>query len=146
MSFPNNNILRLAEDAVIGLLDPLIEGLNYLNSTNNTEINRPALIVTASNAQELMGPFTGIYDVSLELRYEAKLDDTTKDLASSKFQEILQAMYYDTKLGARLTAVFSSGFTCQGVKHIGFQELPPDDQERLWIKTIDLHIVCMPRS
>ncbi len=144
MTFPANNILVLAEAAIINLLSPLIEGLNYLNSTNNTEINRPALIVTASNAQELMGPFTGIYDVSVELRYEAKLDDTTKSLASSKFQEILQALYYDTKLGARLTSASVLPFTCHGVKHITFQELPPDDSERMWIKTIDLHVICMP--
>lgn len=144
MSFASNNILKLCEDAVIALYEPLIEGLNYYRSTANKEINRPCLIVTASNAQELMGPFTGIYDVSVELRYEAKLDDTTTILASSKFQEILQALYYDTKLGARLTTAQGGGFTCHGVKHITFQELPPDDTERLWIKTIDLHLVCMP--
>lgn len=144
MSFASNDIFKLIEDAFIQLYKPLVSGLNYYNSVNNTQLVRPALIVTASNAKEQMSPFTGIYEVATELRYEAKLDDTTMILANSKFQEILQVLYYDTKIATRLTTASINAFTCHGIPRISYQELPPDEQERMWIKTIDLRVVCMP--
>ncbi len=138
-----DTVLRLTENALVSLLTPLVSGVTFYKSDYDpkTQLVRPAIIITALSAMELMGPFTGIYEVNCTITYQAKLDDTTAANLSTKWQLLWQSLYYDTSLASRLTG---TGYTVHGVKHIDAKENTPDDHERLFIKQIDLVIVCMP--
>lgn len=122
-----------------GLLNAVsgVTGLNRYTSERESPRLLPSLVAQARIGNELLGPFTGVFNVPATLTYTAKADTTTRTAFDAKFQSIVAQLYRDPDLPSYMTNVTSA--TIYQAK-ITSESPEIISRNRTWAKTISLDI------
>jgi hypothetical protein len=91
----------------------------------------------ASIGSELIGPFTGVFNLTGSLTYSARADTTSRADFDSKFQELMNELYREPDLPTYLTNVTSCTFYLANVTADNPEIV---SRNRTWAKTITLDI------
>jgi len=91
----NQSIQYLVEDAVAGLLGG-ISGLNVYTANRTGSRFFPYATVQASINSQLLGNFTGVYDLSVSVNYSDTAAKTTKEQFDAEYCSIFEAFYSET--------------------------------------------------
>lgn len=139
-----NSIEYLCEQALLNVVSS-VAGINYYTSDRVGTKTHPFVDIKSDSTKEILTPASGVFMVGVQLRYCAKLDDTTAVGATSVWQALRQTLYDDAgRLETRLTGAIT-GFTCYGVTtDEGGSDVRRDD--RVWEKSLTLMMRAMPRT
>lgn len=122
-----------------GLLNAVsgVTGLNAYTSERDEPRLLPHIVARATIGSELLGPFTGVFNLPTTLTYTAKADENTRAAFDSKFQSLVAELYRSPDLPTYLTNVTS--ITIYQAKMVN--ESPEIiSRNRTWAKTISLDI------
>lgn len=70
----------------------------------------PSLVARAAISSELLGTFTGVFDISATLTYTSRADSTTRAGFDHEAQTIVQELYRDPSLTEYLTGASNLTF------------------------------------
>jgi hypothetical protein len=122
-----------------GLLNAVsgVTGLNAYTSERGEPRLLPNVVALASIGSELIGPFTGVFNLTGSLTYSARADTTSRADFDSKFQELMNELYREPDLPTYLTNVTSCTFYLANVTADNPEIV---SRNRTWAKTITLDI------
>ena len=122
-----------------GLLNAVsgVTGVNPYTSERESPRLLPSLVAQARIGSELLGPFTGVFNVPATLTYTAKADGNTRAAFDSKLQSIVAQLYRDPDLPSYLTNATSATFYLARVASESPEIIA---RNRTWAKTITLDI------
>jgi hypothetical protein len=122
-----------------GLLNAVsgVTGLNAYTSERDEPRLLPHIFARATIGSELLGPFTGVFNVPSTLTYTARADTTTRANFDAKFQSIVAELYRDPSLPSYMTnvtsvTIYQAKMTSESPEIIS--------RNRTWSKTISLDI------
>lgn len=122
-----------------GLLNAVsgVTGVNPYTSERGSQRTLPSLVAQAQIGSELLGSFTGVFNMPATLTYTARADSTSRANFDSKFQEIMNELYRNPDLPAYMTNATSISVYLASVSSES-----PDviSRNRTWSKTITLDI------
>jgi hypothetical protein len=138
----SQSIQYLVEDAVAGLLDS-IAGLNVYTANRTGKRLFPYTSVQASINNQLLGNYTGVYDLSLDINYSDSAVKTTQEDFDSEYCQIFEAFYEETPtLKAKIQAELTSG-TCY-MARITSQTPTIRTDKRAWQRGLTLNVFATP--
>ena len=114
-----------------GLLNAVsgVTGVNPYTSERGSPRTLPSLVAQAQIGGELLGPFTGLFNVPATITYTARADGNTRQAFDQKFQSIVAELYRDPDLASSvsLSAHFSRSQQCsrEGVEGSTPSRAPP---------------------
>lgn len=122
-----------------GLLNAVsgISSVNPYTSERDNPRLLPSLVAQAGIASELLGPFTGVFNVPATLTYTARADGNTRAAFDLKFQSIMAQLYRDPDLASYMTNVTSVTIYVAKITGESPQIIA---RNRTWAKTITLDI------
>lgn len=88
----SQSIQYLVEDAVAGLLGG-ISGLNVYTTNRTGKRLFPYVTVSASINQQVLGNYTGVYDLSVFVNYSDTAVKTTQEEFDAEYCSIFEAFY-----------------------------------------------------
>lgn len=91
----SQSIQYLVEDAVAGLLGG-ISGLNVYTTNRVGARLFPYVTVSASINSQLLGNYTGVYDLSVAVNYSDTAVKTTQEQFDAEYCSIFEAFYSET--------------------------------------------------
>lgn len=91
----SQSIQYLVEDAVAGLLGG-ISGLNVYTTNRTGKRLFPYVTVSASINQQVLGNYTGVYDLSVFVNYSDTVAKTTQEEFDAEYCSIFEAFYSET--------------------------------------------------
>lgn len=122
-----------------GLLNAVsgVTGVNSYTSERGSPRLLPSLVAQAQIGTELLGPFTGVFNVPATLTYTARADGNTRTAFDTKFQSIVAELYRDPDLPSYMTnvtsvTIYQAKMTSESPQIIA--------RNRTWAKTITLDI------
>lgn len=122
-----------------GLLNAVsgVTGVNAYTSERESPRLLPHIVARATIGSELLGPFTGVFNVPSTLTYTARADTTTRSEFDAKFQSIVAELYRDPSLPSYMTnvtsvTIYQAKMTSESPEIIS--------RNRTWSKTISLDI------
>ena len=140
----SQSIQYLVEDAVAGLLDSIV-GLNVYTSNRTGNRLFPYATIQASINTQLLGNYTGVYDLSVAVNYSDTAVRTTQEEFDSDYCDIFEAFYSETPtLRAKIQAELTSG-TCY-MARITSQTPTIRTDKRAWQRGLSLNIFATPAS
>jgi hypothetical protein len=141
----SQSIQYLVEDAVAGLLGG-ISGLNvYTANRTGSRLFPYATVQTSINSQ-LLGNFTGVYDLNVAVNYSDTAVKTTQEDFDSEYCQIFEAFYSETptlksKIQAELDVI---GGTCYMARIVS-QSPTIRTNKRAWQRGLTLNIFATPQ-
>lgn len=110
---------------------------NVYTSERNSGRLLPSLVAKASLSNEVLGPFTGVFDLSATLTYTARADTTSRAGFDHEAETIIQELYQDPSLASYMTAhsnvtIYKASVSSEGGAIMA--------QNRTWQRTIDLSV------
>jgi len=122
-----------------GLLNAVsgITGVNAYTSERGLPRTLPSLVAQAQIGSELLGTFTGIFNVPATLTYTARADSISRQAFDQKFQSIVAELYRDPDLASYMTNVTSISVYVAKVSSENPQIIATN---RTWAKQITLDI------
>lgn len=91
----SQSIQYLVEDAVAGLLGG-ISGLHVYTTNRTGKRLFPYVTVSASINQQVLGNYTGVYDLSVSVNYSDTAVKTTQEEFDAEYCSIFEAFYSET--------------------------------------------------
>ena len=138
----SQSIQYLVEDAVAGLIDS-ISGLNVYTANRTGKRLFPFASVQASINSQLLGNFTGVYDLNVAVNYSDTAVKTSQEDFDSEYCNIFEAFYSETPtLKAKIQAELISG-TCYMARIISQSPTIRTDK-RAWQRGLTLNIFATP--
>ena len=103
----------------------------------------PNLVAKASLQNEILAPFSGVFDINASLTYSARADTSTRAGFDHEAQTIIQELYRDPALpdvmtGSSNLTVYKAAVTNEGQTIIS--------TNRTWQRTIQLEINASPKQ
>ena len=122
-----------------GLLNAVsgVTGVNPYTSERGSARLLPSLVAQAQIGSELLGSFTGVFNMPATLTYTARADSTSRANFDSKFQEIVNELYRNPDLPAYMTNATSISVYLASVSSESPEVI---SRNRTWSKTITLDI------
>lgn len=122
-----------------GLLNAVsgVTGVNPYTSERDDPRLLPHVVARATIGSELLGPFTGVFNVPATLTYTAKADGNTRAAFDLKFQSLVAELYRSPDLPTYLTNVTSATFY---LARMAGESPEIISRNRTWAKTITLDI------
>lgn len=140
----SQSIQYLVEDAVAGLLDS-IPGLNVYPANRTGNRLFPYVTIQASINSQLLGNYTGIYDLNVAVNYSDTAVKTSQEDFDSEYCNIFEAFYSETpSLSAKIQAELTSG-TCYMARILSQSPTIKTDK-RAWQRGLTLNIFATPAS
>lgn len=138
----SQSIQYLVEDAVAGLLDS-ISGLNVYTANRTGSRLFPYVTIQASINTQLLGNYTGVYDLNVAANYSDTAVKTTQEDFDSEYCQIFEAFYEETPtLQAKIQAELSSG-TCY-MARITSQSPTIRTDKRAWQRGLTMRVIASP--
>lgn len=138
----SQSIQYLVEDAVAGLLSS-INGLNVYKANRAGIRLFPYTTIQASINSQLLGNFTGVYDLNISVNYSDTAVKTTQGDFDSEYCQIFEAFYEETPtLQAKIQAELSSG-TCY-MARITSQSPTIRTDKRAWQRGLTINVIATP--
>lgn len=138
----SQSIQYLIEDAVEGLLDS-VAGLNVYTANRTGNRLFPYVTIQASINAQLLGNYTGVYDLSVSVNYSDTAVKTTQEDFDSEYCNIFEAFYSETPtLNAKIQAELTSGTSYMA--RIVSQSPTIRTDKRAWQRGLTLNIFATP--
>lgn len=132
--------LTLLEDQIVNAVSGNITA-TVTRGVNVTNKTYPIVTVHSGQAVEQMTPGCGVYNIPVEVRYEAKADDTTAVTFDANWQTVMQQLYQSG---------FDDVITTTGLHVYGYtygnQSHDIDSTERTWSRALEFDVRAMPRN
>lgn len=123
------------------LVDTIGEGTLYTSDRDVAKDPLPYIVINTADAQEEIGPFSGIYKVPTTISFFSGAIDTSTDDRKEVIASINNCMY--TNFATALSAI--TGFHCHGVVPTG-GGLTLDQENFVYVFVLSMDIICMPRD
>jgi len=140
----SQSIQYLVEDAVAGLIDS-ISGLNVYTANRTGKRLFPFASVQANINTQLLGNFTGVYDLNVAVNYSDTAVKVSQEDFDSEYCEIFEAFYSESptlkaKIQAELDLI---GGTCYMARIVSQSPTIRTDK-RAWQRGLTLNIFATP--
>jgi len=140
----SQSIQYLVEDAVAGLIDS-ISGLNVYTANRTGKRLFPFASVQASINSQLLGNFTGVYDLNVAVNYSDTAVKISQEDFDSEYCNIFEAFYSESPtLKAKIQAELTSG-TCYMARIVSQTPTIRTDK-RAWQRGLTLNIFATPAT
>ena len=140
----SQSITYRVEDAVSSLLSS-ITGLNVYVSNRRGRRLFPYVSIKADVNNQMLGNYTGVYDMSVAVDYSDTAAKVTKDDFDFEYCNIFEAFYSETPtLAAKLDAVANSSKIYMA--RITSQNPTIRTPKRAWQRGLTLNIYATPTS
>lgn len=138
----SQSIQYLVEDAVSGLLDS-ISGLNVYTANRTGSRLFPYVTIQASINTQLLGNYTGVYDLNVAINYSDTAVKVSQEDFDSEYCNIFEAFYSETPtLSAKIQTELTSG-TCYMARIVSQSPTIRTDK-RAWQRGLALNIFATP--
>jgi len=122
-----------------GLLNAVsgVTGVNPYTSERGNPRLLPSLVAQAQIGSELLGPFTGVFNVPATLTYTARADSISRTAFDAKFQSIVAELYRSPDLPSYMNnvtsvTIYQAKMTSESPEIIA--------RNRTWAKAVTLDI------
>lgn len=141
----SQSIQYLAENAVAGLLES-ISDLNVYTANRTGKRLFPYATIQASINSQLLGNYTGVYNLNVVLNYSDTAVNTTQEDFDSEYCQIFEAFYSETptlksKIQTELDVI---GGTCYMARIVS-QSPTIRTNKRAWQRGLTLNIFATPQ-
>ena len=138
----SQSIQYLVEDAVAGLLDS-VAGLNVYTANRTGGRLFPCVSIQASINTQLLGNYTGVYDLSVAVNYSDTAVKTTQENFDSEYCNIFEAFYSETPtLREKIQNELTTG-TCY-MARISSQTPTIRTDKRAWQRGLTINVFATP--
>lgn len=133
------SIEKEVEDSIATVITTAgVSGVNIYTSERTTGRILPNVSIVVKINSEEIAPFTGIFDLTATITYNARADVTSDIDYDSKFFEIQQAFYTDPDIATQMTSASSSLlFYIANISRIGQRIV---SKTRTWAKDIFMDV------
>jgi len=132
----------IIEDAVAGLLAG-VSDINIYTTNRTGKRLFPYLTISASTNDQLLGNYTGVYDLSVAVNYSDTAAKISQEDFDSKYCQIFEAFYEETPtLQSKIQAELNAG-TCY-MARIMSQSPSRRNDKRAWQRGMTLNILATP--
>jgi len=138
----NNSVQINVEDAIAGLLTS-ISGLNVYKTNRVGAKLFPSATISASVGGQLLGNYTGVYEVAVTIDYSDTAAKTSQEAFDAEYCSIFEAFYSETqplftKIQSKIldTKVYTARITSQTptIK----------TAKRAWQRGLRISLICTP--
>lgn len=138
----SHSIQYITENAVSGLLDS-ISGLNVYTANRTGRRLFPYVTIQAFINTQLLGNYTGVYDLNVAVNYSDTAVSTTQEDFDAEYCNIFESFYSETPtLQAKIQAELASG-TCYMARIVSQSPTIRTDK-RAWQRGLTLNVFTTP--
>jgi len=138
----SQSIQCLVEDAVAGLIDS-ISGLNVYPANRTGKRLFPFASVQANINNQLLGDFTGVYDLNVVVNYSDTAVKVSQEDFDSEYCQIFEAFYDESStLQSKIQDELTSG-TCFMARIVSQSPTIRTDK-RAWQRGLTLNVFATP--